>query len=83
MMVLRRCILNIKITQDDIDRCILNATNDETTATDTKDGSVTATFLEGKNLHTHAICCRIGSYRYFHLMTRQQTICLIFDINSD
>ena len=38
--------LKYKITQDDLDRA---ATNDTTTATDTKDGSVTATFLEGKN----------------------------------
>ena len=37
--------LKYKITQDDIDRA---ATNDTTTATDTRDGS-TATFLEGKN----------------------------------
>ncbi len=40
-----RMYLKYKITQDDIDRA---ATNDTTTATDTKDGS-TATFLEGKN----------------------------------
>ena len=38
--------LKYKITQDDIDRA---ATNDETTATDTKDGTISATFLEGKN----------------------------------
>ena len=38
--------LKYKITQDDLDRA---ATNDTTTATDSKDGTVTATFLEGKN----------------------------------
>ena len=41
-----RMYLKYKITQDDIDRA---ATNDETTATDTKDGTISATFLEGKN----------------------------------
>ena len=43
---IERMFLKYKITQDDIDRA---ATNDETTATDTKDGTVTATFLEGNN----------------------------------
>ncbi len=38
--------LKYKMTQDDIDRA---ATNDSTTATDTKDGTISATFLEGKN----------------------------------
>ena len=38
--------LNHKITQADIDRA---ATNDTTTATDTVDGSVTASFTEGRN----------------------------------
>ena len=42
---IEKMYLKYKITQDDIDRA---ATNDETTATDTRDGS-TATFLEGKN----------------------------------
>ena len=43
---IERMFLKYKITQDDIDRA---ATNDSTTATDTKDGTVTATFLEGNN----------------------------------
>ena len=43
---IEKMYLKYKITQDDIDRA---ATNDTTTATDTKDGSITATFLEGKN----------------------------------
>ena len=38
--------LKYEITQDDIDRA---ASNDTTTATDTVDSSVTATFKEGKN----------------------------------
>ena len=38
--------LKYQITQDDIDRA---ASNDTTTATDTVDGSITASFLEGKN----------------------------------
>ena len=38
--------LKHKITQADIDRA---ATNDTTTATDTVDGSVTASFTEGRN----------------------------------
>ena len=38
--------LKYQITQDDIDRA---ATNDTTTATDTVDSSITATFKEGKN----------------------------------
>ena len=38
--------LKYKITQDHIDRA---ATNDTTTATDTVDSSITATFKEGKN----------------------------------
>ena len=37
--------LKYQITQDDIDRA---ASNDTTTATDSVDGSVTASFLEGK-----------------------------------
>ena len=41
-----RMYLKYKITQDDLDRA---ATNDTTTATDTKDGTISATFLEGKN----------------------------------
>ena len=43
---IEKMYLKYKITQDDIDRA---ATNDSTTATDTKDGTVTATFLEGNN----------------------------------
>ena len=43
---IEKMYLKYKITQDDLDRA---ATNDTTTATDTKDGTVTATFLEGKN----------------------------------
>ena len=43
---IEKMYLKYQITQDDIDRA---ATNDETTATDTKDGNVTATFLEGRN----------------------------------
>ena len=43
---IEKMYLKYKITQDDIDRA---ATNDETTATDTKDGTISATFLEGKN----------------------------------
>ena len=46
MMVWRECILNIKITEDDITR---SRSNETTTATDTKDGNVTASFLEGRN----------------------------------
>ena len=42
---IEKMYLKYKITQDDLDRA---ASNDTTTATDTKDGS-TATFLEGKN----------------------------------
>ena len=38
--------LKYQITQDDIDRA---ATNDTTTATDTVDSNITATFKEGKN----------------------------------
>ena len=43
---IEKMYLKYKITQDDIDRA---ATNDSTTATDTKDGTISATFLEGKN----------------------------------
>ena len=43
---IEKMYLKYKITQDDIDRA---ATNDTTTATDTKDGTISATFLEGKN----------------------------------
>ena len=43
---IEKMYLKYQITQDDIDRA---ATNDETTATDTKDGTISATFLEGKN----------------------------------
>ena len=43
---IEKMYLKYKITQDDIDRA---ATNDTTTATDTIDGNITATFLEGKN----------------------------------
>ena len=39
---IEKMYLKYKITQDDIDRA---ATNDETTATDTKDGTISATFL--------------------------------------
>ena len=46
MMVLKECILNIKVTSEDITRATSNET---TTATDTKDGTVTASFLEGQN----------------------------------
>ena len=38
--------LKYQITQDDIDRA---ASNDTTTATDTVDSNITATFKEGKN----------------------------------
>jgi len=38
--------LKYKITEDDITR---GRSNESTTATDTKDGNVTATFLEGRN----------------------------------
>ena len=41
-----RMYLKYKVTSDDITRATSNET---TTATDTKDGSVTASFLEGKN----------------------------------
>ena len=41
-----RMYLKYKITEDDLTR---GQTNDTTTATDTKDGNVTATFLEGRN----------------------------------
>ena len=43
---IEKMYLKYNITQDDIDRA---ATNDETTATDTKVGTISATFLEGKN----------------------------------
>ena len=41
-----RMYLKYKITEDDLTR---GQANDTTTATDTKDGSVTSTFLEGRN----------------------------------
>ena len=43
MMVLK-CILNMKL-RIDVDR---SKTNDTTTATDVRDGSVTASFTEGR-----------------------------------
>ena len=43
---IEKMYLKYKITEDDITRATSNET---TTATDTKDGSVTASFLEGKN----------------------------------
>ena len=43
---IEKMYLKYKITQDDLDRA---ASNDETTATDTIDGTISATFLEGKN----------------------------------
>ena len=45
MMVLKKCILNIKLHRT----ILIETTNDSTTATDTKDGTISATFLEGKN----------------------------------
>ena len=41
-----RMYLKYKITEDDITRA---RSNESTTATDTKDGNVTATFQEGRN----------------------------------
>ena len=41
-----RMYLKYKITEDDITR---GRSNESTTATDTKDGNVTATFQEGRN----------------------------------
>ena len=53
MMVWRECILNIKLQK----MISLEVINETTTATDTKDGNVTATFLEGRNFIPMPLRC--------------------------
>ena len=71
--------LKYEITQTDIDRA---ATNDTTTATDTVDSSITATFKEGKNFIPMPSAV-VSVLIFFPLIIKQQTICLILDISYD
>ena len=53
-----------------------------TTATDTVDSTVTASFGEGKGFIPMPIWY-VSVLQIFHLIILQQTICLIFVINLD